>query len=264
MVFVITDDPDYTYIAPSLDTNDDRFPDAELTPEDYLEFAIRDLKEGGRRGLVNSFGNSKRCIHLLVDELLWQYGLLARNQKVGFPGRLELLGDLGILSAKILRRLNVQRNAMEHDYVTPSEEVTQDAVDVAGLLVLAASTLRRRVICEAVVGEVDTGRHLLMTINRKEGNSEFREISTDRIHQADGVPYVEYIRMSDGGLMPDVSVSDECIRKVSLKLSNRDEWWPIMTLVIHIQRPYSDTPSISVPITEEIYKKTLAWVNGPG
>jgi hypothetical protein len=152
VTFTLPKSSPFTYIAPSLDTSEVRITGVELTPERYLEFAEKDLEEGTVRGLVNSFGNSKRCMHLLVDELLWQYGLLARNKKMRFPARLDMLGDLGFSHRESL-------DVSMCNVVAPTMEVTQDAVDVAGLLVLASSTLRRRVICEAVVGDAQTQNH---------------------------------------------------------------------------------------------------------
>ncbi|MFH8756248.1 hypothetical protein [Streptomyces atroolivaceus] len=250
-----------------MDTSEVRISGVELTPERYLEFAEKDLEDGTTRGLVNSFGNSKRCTHLLIDELLWQYGLLARNKKMSFPMRLDMLGDLGILSSRILRRLNVQRNVMEHEYVAPTVEVTQDAVDVAGLLVLASSTLRRRVICEAVVGDVQTQSHFLMSIDRSSGDLEFREISApaDRFLETNGVRrFGGHVRSPGGKPIDGVSISDECTKRVSLTASNKTEWGPMLDVLMDIQQSvsYHDTPFIGFPINGTTYGKVLRWFDG--
>ncbi|MGI5348825.1 hypothetical protein ACQEU8_11600 [Streptomyces sp. CA-250714] len=255
----------FSYISPSLDTSEVRIPNVELTAEEYLDFATLDLIDGGSRGRVNSFGNSKRCIHLLVDELLWQYGLLPRNKKLSFPARLEMLGEFGILSARILRRLNIQRNIMEHDYVSPSIEATEDAVDVAGLLVLAAKTLRRRVVCEAVVGDASTGQHLLLSIDRKSGTMEFRELSAppSMFTERDGTRYFSgLVRLPVANRAKGVEISRDCVRSVDLAVHKKEEWKPMLEALLAVQRhsESSKSPYVGYPLTEEIHREVLTWL----
>ncbi|MGW2063491.1 hypothetical protein ACWCO9_23120 [Streptomyces sp. NPDC001937] len=237
-----------------------------LTPEQYLEFAIRDLESGGDRGRVNSFGNSKRCIHLIVDELLWQYGLLAQNARMNFPNKLSLLDTIGILSARILQRLNVQRNEMEHEYVAPSVEAAQDAVDVAGLLTLAASALRRKVISEAVVGEPGLRRHSVLNIDRSNGRITFRKISApaSRFRRIEGVRcFAGILRIPGGGSPGDVTVAEGFTKKIDLRGSNPEEWKPIIARLMDVQRSsgYTESPYIGYPLTQEIANAAIQWMD---
>jgi hypothetical protein len=258
----------FSYISPSLHTTEVRMPGMMLTPEQYLEFAIRDLESQDERGRVNSFGNSKRCIHLIVDELLWQYGLLPQNGRLNFPAKLRLLDVVGILSVRILQRLNVQRNEMEHEYVAPSAEAAQDAVDVASLLTLAASALRRRVICEAVVGEPACRRHSVLNIDRSNGTITFRKIvaPASRFRRIGGVRcFVGILRLPGGGSVDGVTVASAYTRTIDLSASKIDEWRPIVAKLMEVQRStgFNETPSLGYPITREILDKTYQWLDTP-
>lgn len=258
-------DPLFSYVSPSLHSTEVRMPGMQITPEQYLEFAARDLADKEERGCVNSFGNSKRCIHLVVDELLWQYGLLARNGRMNFPGKLRLLDSIGVLSVRILQRLNVQRNEMEHEYVAPSFEMAQDAVDVASLLTLAASSLRRRVICEAVVGEPRARRHSVLQIDRSNGKILFRRIAAPsaRFVRIGGVRcFHGPLRMPGGGSVDGVLVSEKPSRVIDLAASNSAEWGPVISRLMEVQRNagYLDSPYIGYPMSQEIASRAIEWM----
>jgi hypothetical protein len=90
--------------------------DAEVTAEQYLQFAARDLEDEPERGAVNGIGNAKRAVHQAVEALLQGYGLLARNRRASFPQKLALIDAAGLFSLVILNTLNLERNAVEHEY----------------------------------------------------------------------------------------------------------------------------------------------------
>jgi hypothetical protein len=71
--------------------------DSPFGPSTYLGFAADDLAGGDERGLVNAFGNVKRCLHLSVDTLLHQYALFPYARRLAFPDRLALLDRIDVL-----------------------------------------------------------------------------------------------------------------------------------------------------------------------
>jgi hypothetical protein len=101
-----------------------------ITPAEYLEFAEKDLRRGGPRGLVNALSNSKRAIDCQIANLLMSVGLGATGN---FPSRVEKLQSLGLVAPRILRKIVQLRNALEHDYHKPTIAQVEDAVDIATL-----------------------------------------------------------------------------------------------------------------------------------
>ena len=110
----------FIYLMDSVSLNGCPLTDTEVTAEQYLQFAARDLEDESDRGAVNGIGNAKRALHQTVDALLQAYGLLARNRRASFPQKLELIDKAGLFSLAILNTLNLERNAVEHEYRVPT------------------------------------------------------------------------------------------------------------------------------------------------
>lgn len=138
----------FTFLMPSVRLTGIWLPDADVTPEQYLRYAELDLEDRTDRGAINALGNAKRALHLIVDSLLQAYGLLARNQKAGFPQKLGLIDAAGLFSPSILSTLNLERNVMEHEYRARVEEM----VDVGRLLLLATRRMGEQVPYECLAG----------------------------------------------------------------------------------------------------------------
>jgi len=119
---IIPDDESdlFTYLMDSVSLNGYPLTDTDVTAEQYLQFAARDLEDESERRAVNGIGNAKRAIHQTVEALLQAYGLLARNQRLSFPHELELIDQAGLFSLAILNTLNLERNVVEHEYRVPS------------------------------------------------------------------------------------------------------------------------------------------------
>lgn len=126
--------------------------DAEVTAEQYLQFAAADLEDASERGAVNGIGNAKRAVHRTVDALLQANGLLASNQRCSFPQKLELKDEAGLFSMAILNTLNLERNAVEHEYRVPARARVQEVIDVGRLWLLATQRLREYVAYESLAG----------------------------------------------------------------------------------------------------------------
>jgi len=107
----------------------------ELKSSDFLNFAHSDLEFSDEHHLINSLSNCKRAIECQIDALLFSLGLFEKSKKKGwnFHKKTEILNDVGILSPRILKKINKERNSLEHDYLKPDPEKVEDAVDVAKL-----------------------------------------------------------------------------------------------------------------------------------
>jgi len=107
----------------------------EISPEEFLKFAELDLTAEYKHHLVNSLSNTKRAIDSQLDSLLIGFGLSEKSKRWRFPKKIEFLNSVGIISPRILNKINKKRNLLEHEYKNPSKEEVEDALDVALLFV---------------------------------------------------------------------------------------------------------------------------------
>lgn len=129
----------------SVDTEEVENP-FELTSKDFLDFACDDLKGTSTRDTVNALGNIKRSIDCLFDSLLFTVGFLedSKRGRWGFPEKVNFLGEIGIITPYILRRINSTRNLLEHEFKKPNRPEVEMAYDIATLLYYATFRFTRR------------------------------------------------------------------------------------------------------------------------
>lgn len=107
----------------------------DISPSKFLKFAEYDLTANYDHCLVNSLSNTKRAIDCQLDSLLIAFGLSGRAKRWRFPQKIEYLNSVGIISPRILNKINKKRNLLEHEYKYPNKEEVEDALDVALLFV---------------------------------------------------------------------------------------------------------------------------------
>lgn len=239
--YVNEPDVPFTYLSPSRSVGRIPLPGGLTTsPEKYLEYATADLRDGDERGVVNAFGNAKRALHLAVDTLLHQYGLLVGNHKLRFPSKLELLDCVGLLPIAILRNLNVERNAVEHDYETPTRQRAEEAVDVARLLLLAIERLVEATPHEAVVGwKGPPLRHMVLQLDPHRGViSLTRFWAPGRYRRRNGTSaFLGTLRQPfSGELDPDVRLATRPSVEVPLTKVRQSDWMPIIKQLVSSRR----------------------------
>jgi hypothetical protein len=148
------------------------------SPQQFLSYAKEDLNsEISPRTLTNALGNAKRAISLHVESAACALGYLQLPRKKnkekptdlwlrqGLPAMLEFLTRCGIATFGITRRINHNRNLMEHDYVNPEEESVRDAVDTVDLFLRAMSGVDFVYpgFAEFVIGEEPLGPSHVLT-----------------------------------------------------------------------------------------------------
>lgn len=109
---------------------------SEPTPRTYLTFAQGDLSEAdSKRNRVNALSNAKRALHFQVDLLSEALGIehAKLGKRLSFPQKLEFCANCGVVSPRILNKLNRLRNTVEHDYYLPTKDQAEDFVDVVEL-----------------------------------------------------------------------------------------------------------------------------------
>ncbi|MDY0384728.1 hypothetical protein [Trichlorobacter sp.] len=110
-------------------------PSFDLSPEDFIRFAELDLAQDDERSLVNALGNAKRAIDCRTDIIISALKLSPKRLKLS---KLSILKEIGALAPRILNKVRSARNLLEHEYVLPTRELVEDAVDVAMLFEAAA------------------------------------------------------------------------------------------------------------------------------
>jgi hypothetical protein len=104
----------------------------------YLEFAKSDLEDGkNSRNFVNAVSNAKRALHYQVDALSKAFGWENLKERNNLPTKLEFLSKCGVAAPNIIRRVNKFRNTIEHDYYFPTEEETEEYLDIVELYLMA-------------------------------------------------------------------------------------------------------------------------------
>lgn len=129
----------------------------ETTPKEFLNYCKQDFKSGDRKGNINALTNAKRAIDGQTDRLFFSIGLDPNNfpnnvveefisksknpAKKDLPIRLRLLQAINFAPAKIIANVRQIRNALEHYYISPSNEEVSDAIELALFLKNKHNTL---------------------------------------------------------------------------------------------------------------------------
>ena len=79
----------------------------------------------------------KRAIDCQLDSLLFGFGLFdkSKKQKLTFPEKVATLNNLGVISPRVLKKINQKRNYLEHEFAAPVRDDVEDALDVATLFI---------------------------------------------------------------------------------------------------------------------------------
>lgn len=126
---------------------DFRFP-YEVTPHGYLreaEESLARLSQGGNRDAV---ANAKRGIDCQIEAVIETLGIQTSG---GFPSRVSAIRKLGLVAPRILEKINRLRNSIEHDFVNPSREQAEMAVDTAHLFIELTHRVFRQMVLQCAI-----------------------------------------------------------------------------------------------------------------
>jgi hypothetical protein len=112
----------------------------EIHAQHFLDIAEEDLLSNDLRGNINALTNAKRAIDCQVEAIIEVLSLRKARQ---FPVKLERINEIGLVAPRVLKRLNKLRNALEHDFVSPSRDEVEDFIDVASLFIELSNGLFR-------------------------------------------------------------------------------------------------------------------------
>lgn len=109
-----------------------------ISPDEFISFAKIDLLQPDKHGLVNALSNAKRAIACQTDTILNSL-VGIELKRLNLPYKLQLLQEMGVVAPRILEKVNILRNFLEHEYELPERAKVEEAVDIAELFVAACS-----------------------------------------------------------------------------------------------------------------------------
>jgi hypothetical protein len=107
-----------------------------IKPDDFIEWAKKDIKGGNRRSIANALTNTKRAIHARIDEILYALRVQYANDWPRSPRtseKLKVLKRLSIPVTSIVEVLTNRRNELEHSYLLPSLKQVKADVETTEL-----------------------------------------------------------------------------------------------------------------------------------
>lgn len=171
----------------------------EICAEEFLGYAKEDSKGKDLKSRINALGNTKRAIECRIDTLLYNYCLHKKSEKEGwpFPQKIGVLQELGMVAPNILKKINKKRNELEHQYIKPTEEDVNDAIDVAELFLSATD--------ERAIINYDAPNEFRIELQHKEGFVKLIDHKNkfDRIARIDSDDrWIEFAKRLSGLLKP--------------------------------------------------------------
>jgi hypothetical protein len=226
-------------------------PFGDVSAEEFFDFAKADLRREGRSGLVDAFGNAKRCFHYQVDKLLYRFGLRSSTSELPFPVTIDLLSDLDIIPVTLLRVFNRERNSMEHDYSSPKKEIVESSIDLCELLFLATDRYLFMVPAKMRVVLKNDQRDLMFSLDPGSNCIEKFVIKGSTIQESKyGKIYKESLfELSSDKLTKGLTIESLPKEKIELKLENKEQWIPALRMFSSTARHSGrESPHLREPV----------------
>lgn len=97
------------------------YPEFDLMPFDFLEFAEEELKKSDTASRINCVAHLKRAIDCELDTFFCVLNLrgIIQKRNLKFEKKTDLVRAMGLVSPRSLTKLNQIRNKLEHEYAAP-------------------------------------------------------------------------------------------------------------------------------------------------
>lgn len=153
----------------------------DITPQDFIKYAEVDLQSNYEHSIVNALSNSKRALDCQLDSLLYLLGYYNISQKNfwSFPKKLDLINELGIIAPRVLRKINKQRNLLEHQFVRPEKVTVEDFLDIAMLFIASTDRYTLKFTDQLHLKNDELGKIFVIEILYKESLIEISEIASE-------------------------------------------------------------------------------------
>lgn len=103
----------------------------DISPKEFLKYAIQDCRSADCHGFVNALSNVKRAIECQCDVIHFSLGI--PYEKLNFPKKVENLQAMGISPSVLFKNINAIRVELEHFYKRPDPGRVSDAIEIAQL-----------------------------------------------------------------------------------------------------------------------------------
>lgn len=129
----------------------------QIKPRDFLQYAAKDLEIKNDHFGVNCLSNCKRAIECQIDTLFYSFGLYekSKRERYNLPKKIETLNQLGVISPRILLKINKLRNLLEHEYSQPDLGKVEDAVDIATLFLNYSEKYLKNFLYEFAIKDIN-------------------------------------------------------------------------------------------------------------
>lgn len=170
----------------------------ELTPQNFMSYAEKDLNEDDVRSRVNALGNIKRAIDCRLDSLIYLFGFYpkAKKENWSFISKTKILNNHKVIAPRILSKINKMRNKLEHDFKIPSHEEVEDALDIAHLFILYTDIFTQK-----------TFSTLDFEVNNSNDNG-FPWLSLN-LYMDEGMFLLKLIKGKEDSVTSEISVNDK-------------------------------------------------------
>lgn len=153
----------------------------QITGEEFLAYAIDDKNSTLPHKYINALANAKRAIDCQIETILKVYGYLefakqSRDFK-SFSGKQKVLAKIGISPKAILTKQNKLRNVMEHEFLKPSKQEVEEAIDVADLYVNATKNYLRDFTPYFEMDNEILGEKNLLSLQHNSKNTAHKNLS---------------------------------------------------------------------------------------
>lgn len=117
-------------------------PKFDIGARDFLSYAENELLDRRNGWIINFISHLKRAIDYQVNMFLHVYGLESIFKRASLGRKMDFLERAGIFPARTLKKLNVIRNKMEHEYEIPKIEELEAYLDlVIGFIAILEGTI---------------------------------------------------------------------------------------------------------------------------
>ena len=129
----------------------------KLKAADFIGFAELDLKNSSDRNIVNALRNIKTAIENRMDCIFFAFKYYELSKDWNFPEKVEKLNYLGIITPRILTKINRIRNLLEHQYQIPKKQEVMEAYDVAILFLAYTKNFLKKFVSDGGFYTEDDG-----------------------------------------------------------------------------------------------------------
>ena len=193
-------------------------------PVDYIAYAKADISHKNQRGRINALGHAKRAIHLVIDQLLYAFGISKAYRRSNFPLKLALLEEIDAFPTHVLGQLNRTRNLIEHKYKDISEEEVVNFTEVAEMFILLTYPYFKNIVKAAYIGVDGDNRCLECEASQKKEILIIQEVQAPL-----------YFNSPQGRIYYNIEHKHKRIplEEIQLTKANASRWLPYIDLFMY-------------------------------